>query len=239
MQIALRSHTGRVRSHNEDSYYAQDALLLVADGMGGHRGGKQASQTAVDVIAAQYQLVREKGEDFDIPKAITLANVAICQKAADDAALSGMGTTVTLCHVRDNIAVLGHVGDSRAYMMRNGRLSRLTRDHSLVEELVRNGSITPEEALHHPLRHMINRALGAEGGVRVDSKRIGIAANDILLLCSDGLIIHVDDGEIGQILAAEKPLEEQADQLLELALSRGGDDNVTIVLAKVEGSVSQ
>lgn len=240
MQIAYCTDKGLVREQNEDSFYAKEALLIVADGMGGHRAGEVASRIAIESVTGDLLALREESPMLgEIDRAIQYANHRVREAAAREEELTGMGTTLTLCYVLGHIAVIGHVGDSRAYMLRNGQLSRLTRDHSLVEELVRSGSITPEEALHHPHRHVITRALGSEGRVRADIKRIGVEPGDTFLLCTDGLIIHADDEEIARVLTDGCTLQEQAEELLRLALKRGGEDNITIVLARAEGGVQE
>lgn len=235
MQIVGRTETGKIRQKNEDAIYIGQDLMIVADGMGGHIGGEIASRIAVDSIVKELaELSSEASLMGDVDRAIQYANHNIAKAVEEDERLTGMGTTLTLCLFRLPVVVIGHVGDSRAYLFRNGLLSRLTRDHSLVEEMVRGGIITPEEAVNHPHRHVITRALGASGRVRVDVKRVGVEPGDRLLLCSDGLTLHVTDGEIQSMLCAEKELSENVHQLVALSMERGGEDNISILMALME-----
>ncbi len=237
MTVAVRTSRGKVREINEDSVHAAPDLIIVADGMGGHRGGEVASRMAVKSVLAELAKTEAPGAK-EIEAAIQYGNARVFGAASKDEALKGMGTTMTLCLVRGNIAHIAHIGDSRAYLMRNGLLTRLTRDHSLVEELVRNGYITQEQAAVHPHRHIITRALGTEGRVRVDLKRIAVQGGDRILLCTDGVMVHIADAEIESILQATEGLEAQVDALLHTALDRGGEDNISITLARIEGGES-
>lgn len=236
MIIAERTHRGNVREHNEDSLYAGENLLIVADGMGGHRGGATASALAIQAVrdgVMRKGILSAGAEDIDA--AMQDANRRIYEASLKDDALQGMGTTMTLCIVRSNILVCAHIGDSRAYLFRNGRLSRITRDHSLVEELVRSGYITREQAAVHPHRHVITRALGTDTPVRIDQKRLGVQDGDIVLLCTDGIMLHIPDEEIQALLSGGGEPGFLADELLSRALGRGGEDNISLILARVEG----
>jgi len=226
--------TGRVRTGNEDSLFPTtaghtegDALLLVADGMGGAVAGEVASKLATDVATSGSD-PSTSPEDR-----ILAANEAILAATQDDPSLSGMGTTMTLVHMRsDGVAEFAHVGDSRAYLLRDGSLKQLTTDHTLVNELVDLGKITNEEAEHHPHKHLLTRVLGL-GPISVDTLTLTLQENDRILLCSDGLTVMVTDFTIEQILAAGEGVEPTAWVLIEQANMAGGVDNTTVVVIDV------
>ena len=221
-----RTDVGRGRPENEDSHLVdpEDGLYAVADGMGGHRAGEVASATAIDALKAAYL----GGERVD--RAIEAANAAVVAKAAEDAAFRGMGTTLTAIALHDSIAELGHVGDSRAYLMRDGAVTQVTEDHSLVEQLVREGRLTPEEAQSHPQRAIITRALGIDTDVAVDTYRIDLKPGDRLMICSDGLTNMLSDDTIAQTLRRHADPQQAADMLVDMANQAGGDDNITVIL---------
>ncbi len=221
---------GRVRDENEDSLLVDDHLDLfaVADGMGGHRAGEVASATALEALRASVA----SGEP--IGDAIRKANAAVLEKAAQDDDLSGMGTTLTAVVSRPaREIVVGHVGDSRAYIFRDGELRQLTADHSLVEELVRDGRLTPEQAAVHPQRAIITRALGIEPDLEVDLYERALETGDRVLLCSDGLTNMVRPDDIAAILRRESHPARAAERLVDAANEAGGDDNVTAVVLDV------
>jgi len=226
-----RTDVGRGRPENEDSHLVdpEDGLCAVADGMGGHRAGEVASATAIDALKAAYV----GGQRLD--QAVGAANAAVFAKAAEDAALRGMGTTLTAIALQDSTALLGHVGDSRAYLMRGGAVTRVTEDHSLVEQLVREGRLTPEEAQHHPQRAIITRALGVDADVQVDTYRIDLQPGDRLMICSDGLTNMLSDDTIAQTLRRHADPQQAADTLVDMANQAGGDDNITVVLVDALG----
>jgi len=222
-----RTDVGRGRPENEDSVLVDDAggLWAVADGMGGHRAGEVASATAIETLQDAYRA----GAPLD--EAVEAANAAVFSKAADDAALRGMGTTLTAVALEDGrTALLGHVGDSRAYLLRQGAVSRVTADHSLVEQLVREGRLSPEEAQHHPQRAIITRALGVDAHVEVDTYRVELEPGDRLLLCSDGLTNMLSDDAIAATLRRHPDPQQAADTLVDMANQAGGDDNITVVV---------
>ena len=221
-----RTDVGRGRPENEDSHLVDpdDGLYAVADGMGGHRAGEVASATAIDALKTAYL----GGQRLD--EAVVAANVAVFAKAAEDAALRGMGTTLTAIALHDSTALLGHVGDSRAYLMRDGAVTQVTEDHSLVEQLVREGRLTPEEAQNHPQRAIITRALGVDPDVQVDTYRIDLKPGDRLMICSDGLTNMLSDDTIAQTLRRHADPQQAADTLVDMANQAGGDDNITVVL---------
>lgn len=218
---------GRLRQSNEDALVLADPVFAVADGMGGARAGEVASAMAV---AALYGLA---GGADDLVGALEDVNARIHAAAQADASLTGMGTTATAALITRDELVIAHVGDSRAYLLRDGRLRQVTEDHSLVAELIRRGALTPAEAERHPQRSVITRALGAEPGVEVDVVRLVPQAGDVLLLCSDGLTGMVGDGEIGRIVGGPGTLPERARELVRAANGAGGEDNVTVVLVRI------
>ena len=221
-----RTDVGRGRPENEDSLLvdAEDGLYAVADGMGGHRAGEVASATAIDALKVAYL----GGQRLD--QAVGAANAAVFARAAEDASLRGMGTTLTAIALHDSTAELGHVGDSRAYLMRDGAVTQVTEDHSLVEQLVREGRLTPEEAQNHPQRAIITRALGVDPNVAVDTYRIDLKPGDRLMICSDGLTNMLSDDTIAQTLRRHADPQQAADTLVDMANQAGGDDNITVIL---------
>jgi protein phosphatase len=229
---------GRVREANEDSYLVAEPLFVVADGMGGHIAGDVASSTAVKVIQdGSGQLSSE--DPATLTKIITDANTAIWGKAQSDPALRGMGTTCTLVLIDDDRVHIAHVGDSRAYRLRDGQLEQLTEDHTLVGRMVQEGRLSEEEAQHHPQRSIITRALGVDEEVQVDLDTVELSDGDRLLICSDGLSSMVEDDQIKDVLARESDPQKTADGLVQLANEAGGDDNVTVVVIDfVDGSGS-
>lgn len=232
IEVAHLSDTGRVRHHNEDRSVASSRILAVADGMGGAKAGEVAAQVAVNSVSGLTSVDSES-----VRRAIERANRAIRRMASEDPDKSGMGTTMTAAVVRDGHLDVVHVGDSRAYLWRDGRLSQMTEDHSVVGELVRRGSITAEEAESHPHRNVITRALGAEAEVQADTVSTDLREDDVVLLCSDGLSSYVSEGDIAAVLAGASTLADAARGLVDRANDAGGIDNVTVVLARA-GAVS-
>ncbi|MBI2169866.1 MAG: Stp1/IreP family PP2C-type Ser/Thr phosphatase [Actinobacteria bacterium] len=226
-----KSDVGRTRAANEDSFLRDDEALVfaVADGMGGHRAGDVASSTALEVLESHF------GETGDLVTAIEVANAEIFTRAQADPELRGMGTTVTALRVEGETAHVAHVGDSRAYLLRDGELTRVTDDHSLVEELVREGRLTPEEAAVHPQRSIITRALGVDEAVVVDTYEVDLRVGDRVLVCSDGLTSMLRDEEIAPILRQSNDPQQAADALVEAANRAGGEDNITVVILDATG----
>ena len=234
--------TGRRRRHNEDSYVCEPPLFAIADGMGGAQAGEVASRLAASVLN-EWTLgdpeADERGE-ARIAELIQEANRRVFQRSNEDAAASGMGTTMTVALVDDEAGTvaIGHVGDSRAYRVRDGELEQLTEDHSLVNELLKSGRLSPEEALSHPQRSVITRAIGTEPDVDVDTFTVDARTGDLFLLCSDGLTDMISDEEIlGLVERGEGDLETAARRLVEAANRSGGGDNITVVaFTIVEGA---
>ena len=229
------SDVGRKRQKNEDSYLINDELQLfiVADGMGGHAGGEFASRLAITTIESSLRNKNDAdlGEDI-IRKAIVDAGLKIVAKAEEDRALRGMGTTVIALHLEPKKAILAHVGDSRGYLFRDGVLEQITDDHSLVNEQVKSGLITAEEAKTHQFKNIITRSVGVTPEVEVDVLTKKLKAGDSFLLCSDGLSNLVDLREMEAELREKEPVLA-AKAMVDLANKRGGDDNITLVLAEV------
>ena len=230
--VAL-SDVGRVRDGNEDSYLASPPLFVVADGMGGAQAGEVASSAVIEAFEAALELGTLPES---LPDTIQAANASIFEMASGDRSLAGMGTTTTAVMLVDGEVALAHVGDSRAYRMRDSKLEQLTDDHSLVGGLVRLGKLTPAEAEKHPQRSVILRAVGVEAKVEVDVFRLAIEDGDVYLLCSDGLSSMVRDEVIEETLRTDHKLDETAEMLVDLANASGGRDNVTVVLFRVAAS---
>jgi serine/threonine protein phosphatase PrpC len=226
-----RTDVGRQRTANEDSLVLRPPMFAVADGMGGAKAGEVASAVAVEAV--------ENAHDSDEPAEAQLAaivrdaNRRIYDLAVADDARRGMGTTLTLAKVHGDEVSIAHVGDSRAYRMRDGDLSQLTRDHSLVAELERTGQITAEAAEHHPQRSIITRALGPEPDVEVDTYTLAGRAGDLFLICSDGLTSMISDAEVTSILRSAGSLDEAAEDLVRAANQSGGKDNITVILFRL------
>jgi protein phosphatase len=232
MRLVMGAATdvGRVREGNEDAYLVDDGmgLIAVADGMGGHRAGEVASATALEALRAAVNGGRPLRE------AIEDANSAVYEKSLTDASLRGMGTTLTAGTLAaGGTLIVGHVGDSRAYLLHDGELRRLTTDHTLVEEMVRDGRLTADEAAVHPLRSRITRALGVEASVEVDVYPVELLPGDRLLLCSDGLTGMVQPDEIAATLRREDDATRAATSLVDAANAAGGEDNITVVVVTV------
>jgi PPM family protein phosphatase len=230
---AHKTDTGRQRHANEDSYFARAPLFAVADGMGGAQAGEVASRIAAGAFEKRGQVSAEEPAEGTLEQIAQSANREIHQLAQEDSSRAGMGTTLTSALVRGDEVALGHVGDSRAYVLRDGQLKRLTKDHSLVEELRRQGRLTEEQAEEHPQRSIITRALGPEPSVNVDTMTFPAKDGDVFLLCSDGLTTMVSDDEIRQILVEARSLRNAVSKLVEAANRGGGRDNITAVAFRV------
>lgn len=227
-----RTDTGRQRRDNEDNAFVRAPLFVVADGMGGAQAGEVASKLAVDEF--HEALPDEGSAEERLTNRIRAANRRIYDLSRTEHEHAGMGTTLTAAYLDDDNLAVAHVGDSRAYIFRDGELVRLTQDHSLVEELVRQGKLTEEQAAEHPQRSIITRALGIEGDVEVDTWSYSVRAGDVVLLCSDGLTSMIGEDQIVQILGSESSLDRAADGLIGAANDAGGRDNITVVLFRLE-----
>jgi PPM family protein phosphatase len=230
---AVRTDTGRQRNANEDSYFTEAPLFVVADGMGGAQAGEVASKAAAESFAHGLP---EAPPERVLEETITGANRTIHELARKDPSLAGMGTTTTAAIVdldAEEVAI-GHVGDSRAYRLREGRFEQLTRDHSLVEEMRRKGQLTDAQAEDHPQRSIITRALGPEPEVQVDLQTVPAQPGDVFLICSDGLTTMLDDEKIARILARATSLQSGVRALIDEANRAGGRDNITVVAFRLE-----
>ena len=234
---AFRTDTGRQRSANEDSFFVRAPIFVVADGMGGAQAGEVASRAAAD--AFDRDLPDGAPEQF-LRETIEAANREIHHLAHENPSLAGMGTTITAAVVdaADEEVCIGHVGDSRAYRLRGGKVERLTRDHSLVEEMRRKGQITDAQAEDHPQRSIITRALGPEPEVEVDIQTVPAAPGDVFLLCSDGLTTMLDEERIGLVLAGASSMKEAVSSLVDQANRAGGRDNITALAFRLEDAAA-
>jgi serine/threonine protein phosphatase PrpC len=231
IEEAARTDTGRQRTANEDAYFARSPVYAVADGMGGAQAGEVAAGIAAEVFEEHFP----DGVDAEreLTRIASEANRRIYELAREDSSRSGMGTTLTGAVVSDDEVSIVHVGDSRAYLLRDGELRQLTRDHSLVEELRRRGQLTVEEAEEHPQRSIITRALGPEAHVEPDVHTHQARSGDLFLICSDGLTSMVREEKLREILAGSDSLEAAVDRLVEEANRAGGRDNITAVLFRL------
>lgn len=238
MKIVAKTDIGNIRENNQDAYATGElpggvAWAVVCDGMGGVAGGNVASTTAVKIIAEQIAIgyrptMRGQSVHNLLESAIHAANISVYDLAQANEQLTGMGTTVVCVLVLDSVAYIAHAGDSRAYALKDGILTQLTKDHSLVQEMVETGKITQTEAKVHPNKNLITRALGVHEEIRVDFDEKVLDENTVLVLCTDGLSNYVEDKDICDIVK-NCSYNEMADNLVQRALDNGGGDNVTVV----------
>lgn len=243
-EFCAQTHAGLLRGNNEDAVAFEDScgLTILADGMGGYNAGEIASSMAIQVI--REELVRWLTEAGAHPNAKELrraldasvrkANADVLAAARDNASYAGMGTTLVVAVFYDARLVIGHIGDSRCYRLRHKQLVQITRDHSLLQEQVDAGLITPEQAAVSVHRNLVTRALGIDDEVAVDIGEFSVDPGDLYLLCSDGLSDMVDDATIASVLTTGEPLEQKALQLVAAANARGGRDNITVLLAQAQ-----
>ncbi len=231
-ETTQRTDTGRQRRGNEDSAFVRAPVFAVADGMGGAQAGEVASQLAVEAFEAG--LPEDGSPEERLAMVVQRANRRIHELSRTQHEHAGMGTTLTAAYLDGGQVVIAHVGDSRAYLFRDGQLVRLTQDHSLVEELRQRGKLTEEEAAEHPQRSIITRALGPEPDVQVDTLSQAVRSGDVILLCSDGLTSMISEKQVRQIMADAPTLQTAADALIDGANAAGGKDNITVVLFRVE-----
>jgi PPM family protein phosphatase len=234
---AARTDTGRQRNANEDSLFTRAALFVVADGMGGAQAGEVASKTAAESF--DRELPQAPPERI-LRETIEAANRTIHERAREDPELAGMGTTITaaILDPEAEAVAIGHVGDSRAYRLRGGRFERLTRDHSLVEEMRRKGQLTDAQAEDHPQRSIITRALGPEPEVEVDVQTVPAQPGDVFLICSDGLTTMLGDEQIGRLLSRATSMESAVRALVDEANRAGGRDNITVVAFRLDDAAA-
>jgi serine/threonine protein phosphatase PrpC len=231
----LLTDIGRVRTHNEDALLAEPPLFAVADGLGGHQAGEIASSIAIETLVAQAPL---HADSKALARAIHAANRAVIEAAEERTARSGMGTTLTAAIVEGHHIAIAHVGDSRAYLMREGQLERLTRDHSMVADMISRGQLTEEESRYHPNRSVITRALGTDPNMSADTYDIEAQRGDRLLLATDGLTGMLRDSEIAHVLESNPDPQDAARGLVAAANEAGGQDNITVVVVDIGGRAS-
>ncbi|GAA0331440.1 Stp1/IreP family PP2C-type Ser/Thr phosphatase [Bacillus carboniphilus] len=242
MKAVFKTDRGRVRPHNEDNggvFLANNddsILVLVADGMGGHRAGDVASEMAVQAMKELWEKNPPSSQPDESEKwlieSIKNVNHQLFLHASENEECKGMGTTMVAAICSDSFSTVANIGDSRCYINNDLGFSQFTEDHTLVYELVRSGQISREDAEHHPRKNVILRALGTEEDVQIDIKTITFEEGDCLLLCSDGLSNKVSDDDMKTIIESEETLEEQVERLVDLANENGGEDNITIIIVK-------
>lgn len=231
-----RTDVGCIRDHNEDSLVVTPPLFAVADGMGGHAAGEVASEIAIQILAEQAP---KHPNAEALGRAVEAANQEVIAATAQGRGRAGMGTTLTAAMLENERLVIAQVGDSRAYLLHNGKLQQLTRDHSLMADMIDAGQLTPEEARVHPNRSIITRALGSNPHMRPDLFELNVHTGDRLLLCSDGLSTMLEDNQIEQILNRGSDPQRTAAQLVDEAVAAGGYDNVTVIVVDVTGFAEQ
>jgi len=227
---------GKRRQLNQDFVFTSEIplgnlpnLFIVADGMGGHKAGDFASKYTVETIVEEVVKSRDDNPVSILKKAIQCANTLVIRKAEEDANMGGMGTTVVACTCKGNELCVANVGDSRLYII-NQRIVQITQDHSLVEELIRIGSLDREDAVNHPDKNIITRAIGATPNVKVDFFEVELNEGDIVLMCSDGLTNMIPDEDIRKIISKNTDLKEKAEELIKTANENGGRDNIAVIL---------
>ena len=245
LEVAAVTHPGKARSQNEDCIAAdaQAGLAVLADGMGGHNAGEVASRMAVELVASQILRQRAQGAPLDAARAealivaqMAMANSTLLEAAHAEPEYRGMGTTLVIAVWHGDGVSYAHVGDSRLYSLRRGKLSRLTRDHSIVQEQLERGAISPEQARHAPNRNVLTRAVGIDPEVEADVRTLEVEPDDVYLLCSDGLTDMLTDDEIRHtLLSHPASVSAAAHRLVERANENGGLDNISVVLVRVTG----
>jgi serine/threonine protein phosphatase PrpC len=255
LHYAAATDTGLVRRHNEDSYVASDdlGLFVVADGMGGHVGGEVASRTVADGV---LEFIRATAVDPDktwpfgidpelsqpanrLQVAIRCANQKLAELVSADTALGGTGATISAALFSEDRLVVSNLGDCRAYLVRGGQAFQITRDHSYVAEQVALGLLDVEEARHHPLRHMVTRAVSGEAGIFVDTWEIRVDAGDRVLLCSDGIHGLLAEAELSHLASSDAPLDDICREIVEAGKRQGGTDNLTVILVEVAQPIAE
>lgn len=239
MEVVGLTDVGLVREKNQDSFFISKdsslSLFIIADGMGGHKSGEVASNDAIKIIKKEFlknksELVSKEKILKLIERAVQSANKSIYEKSLEEIKYNGMGTTVSLSYIFEDMIIIGHVGDSRIYKFNNNKMKQLTEDHSLVNELVKSGKITKEQAKTHPQKNMITRAVGTSIDIEVDVEAFKYQKSDKLLLATDGLFNMVDETEIEKIINENSSILNSAEKLIDLSKANGGTDNITLVL---------
>jgi len=238
VKVELRSDVGKMREHNEDvcDYFLSDDLLLavVADGMGGHKAGDVASELAIQTLREAWKKQAPRATEEAMTSwllhTISEANERIYEQSLTNTEMRGMGTTIVCALITESEMISAHVGDSRLYVKKEHHISQVTHDHTLVNELYRQGQISEEEAKNHPQKNIVTRALGTENQCNIDVLQHELSETDTIILCSDGLSDKLSNDDFDVVLNQVNRLEDKADQLLQLALDRGGEDNITFIL---------
>lgn len=238
MKTFSKTDVGMVREVNQDYVYVSDSpigklpnLLIVADGMGGHKAGDFASRFTVEAVKAELAVSTAEEPEAMMKQAITSANQKLIETARGDSKLEGTGTTLVVATVIDRTLYFANVGDSRLYLL-NEQIKQISKDHSLVQEMVRLGGITPEDAKHHPDKNIITRAVGAQEKLEVDFYEYRLKKDDTILMCTDGLSNMVEDEEILRIVKSSRDVVEAVERLIERAKRNGGNDNIGVVIAE-------
>ncbi|MBO4884325.1 MAG: Stp1/IreP family PP2C-type Ser/Thr phosphatase [Clostridia bacterium] len=240
MKVFALTDKGRVRSVNQDAFYEPrpgETFAVIADGMGGHQAGDVASVMAVEEFTRWLKCAPRLSEET-MRYAVSEANRTVYLKSRADKDKAGMGTTLTALWMDDDSVLLAHIGDSRAYRLRDGELRQMSQDHSLVSELVESGQLTEEEARVHPKRNIITRALGTASRVEPDISRCNRKKGDVWLLCTDGLTNYMSREELQSVLKSRRKWQNKAEELVKKALGRGGSDNVTVLIIVCDGGAS-
>ena len=237
LKTASLSDPGIRRAMNQDMVYSSELpvgnlpdLFMVADGMGGHKAGDYASRCAVDTIVRSVMEDAQTDQEEIFRKAISVANEEILEKSTEDPNFEGMGTTLVACTIKENLMKVANVGDSRLYLLRNHKITQITEDHSLVQEMVRLGKIDQENARNHPKKNIITKAVGVVPEVEADYFDVPLEKGDEILLCSDGLSNMLEDEEIRMIMEAGRDITEQAEALVRAANDNGGKDNISVIV---------
>ena len=237
LKTASLSDPGIRRAMNQDMVYSSELpvgnlpdLFMVADGMGGHKAGDYASRCAVDTIVRSVMEDAQTDQEEIFRKAISVANEEILEKSTEDPNFEGMGTTLVACTIKENLMKVANVGDSRLYLLRNHKITQITEDHSLVQEMVRLGKIDQENARNHPKKNIITKAVGVMPEVEADYFDVPLEKGDEILLCSDGLSNMLEDEEIRMIMEAGRDITEQAEALVRAANDNGGKDNISVIV---------
>nr|WP_242836712.1 Stp1/IreP family PP2C-type Ser/Thr phosphatase [Clostridium sp. BNL1100] len=241
LKYGIKTDRGLKRQLNEDNcnvlvgYPGIPVCFVIADGMGGHQCGEVASKQAVDSVC--NHLLKSDWSTEDIPQLlkniITTVNEEIYNFSLLDISTQGMGTTLIITVLKNRKLYIGHVGDSRVYLIRNKTIEKVTWDHSFIEEMLKNGSITKDEAINHPKKNLITRAVGYEPDLQVDTYEIDVEENDVILLCTDGLSNMIAEDEILDIITNTKDPQDACDTLIQNANNKGGEDNVTVIIGKI------
>ncbi len=240
MRSGVVSDIGKQRKTNEDGYLISNPIFAVADGMGGHSAGEVASTIALQTIKRSLRKIpKEEAIPELLVKSIQGANIAVFQKSTAQVEQRGMGTTLTVALLLEDKLYLGHIGDSRAYLLRDGKLVQLTEDHSLVGQMVKEGVLSAKEAKMHPQRSILIRALGIEPKVQIDISVSEIKPKDKILLCTDGLTVMLSDPEIEKLLNEPEEPQSICQKLIDAANGHGGEDNITVILLEIDNPLIQ